>query len=108
QRVVTSPQIRLRQDVEGALQGSAVAVGSARSTEFQLSEAEGYTQLSKRGGGSDPQNVIQTRLVCPWLSPCGDVEIIADHLARQMDGGNAQPACANLRPHVESLPLIGF
>lgn len=26
-----------------------------------MSEAEGYSQFSERGGGSDPQKVIQTR-----------------------------------------------
>jgi hypothetical protein len=73
-----------------------------------LSEAEGYSQFSERGGGSDPQSVIKTHLAFPGVMPCGDVEVITHNLARQMDGGNAQLARWNLGPHVKSLSLVGF
>ena len=71
---------------------------SLKATRNSASEAVGVIRRTS----------YRARLAFPGLSPCGDVEVIADHLARQMDGGNTQPACANFCPHVKSLSLIGF
>ena len=44
----------LSQDVEGSFQGGTIKLGSAGSTEFQLSEIEGESQLRGRRSRADP------------------------------------------------------
>ncbi len=57
QSLVTGPQFRLRQDVEGPFQDAEIPLRCPRGTEFKFSKPEGEAQFGRRGAGRNAQDV---------------------------------------------------
>src|SRR5580700_10006784 len=106
QRIIYAADVRVGQHVVDALDRGQLRLRRVLLLQLHAPEPIGQTQFLLRHILWQTKQVVESRLAWPRRSPIGGKEVVANHMARNVDGVDAKLAFGDLNTHERFFSLV--
>jgi hypothetical protein len=108
QGLVARSEIRLREEIEGALGGLQLVSGRRMCLKLQQSHLEGEPEVHWRGRGNRSQQVVKSLLLAPGTPSIAEIEVVANRLVRKVKMPDPEPTVDDFATHEILVAPVGL